>query len=65
LSDSEIISILIFFHFGFFTNFKHYYNHYVKIHLSDCFPNLFFVLQESQQNYGDIISKQFNLICFF
>jgi hypothetical protein len=40
LSDSEIISILIFFHFGSFTNFKHYYNNYVKVHLSDCFPGL-------------------------
>ena len=40
LSDSEIIAILIFFHFGSFTNFKHYYNHYVKVHLADCFPHL-------------------------
>src|SRR5215210_3430972 len=40
LSDSEIIAILIFFHFGSFTNFKHYYNHYVKVHLADCFPEL-------------------------
>ena len=40
LSDSEIIAILILFHFGSFTNFKHYYNHYVKEHLSDCFPTL-------------------------
>lgn len=40
LSDSEIIAILVFFHFGCFTNFKHYYNHYVKVHLSDCFPHL-------------------------
>lgn len=40
LSDSEIMSILIFFHYGSFTNFKHYYNHYVKVHLTDCFPQL-------------------------
>lgn len=40
LSNSEIISILIFYHFGSFTNFKHYYNNYVKVHLSDCFPGL-------------------------
>lgn len=40
LSDSEIIAILIFFHYGSFTNFKHYYNHYVREHLSDCFPAL-------------------------
>jgi Transposase DDE domain len=40
LTDSEIITILIFFHYGSFTNFKHYYNHYVKEHLGDCFPTL-------------------------
>ena len=40
LSDSEIIAILILIHFGSFTNFKHYYNHYVKEHLSDCFPTM-------------------------
>ena len=40
LTDSEIIAILVFFHYGSFTNFKHYYNHYVKEHLSDCFPRL-------------------------
>lgn len=40
LTDSEIIAILIFFHYGSFTNFKHYYNHYVKEHLGDCFPTL-------------------------
>ncbi len=40
LTDSEIIAILIFFHYGSFTNFKHYYLHYVKAHLSDCFPGL-------------------------
>jgi len=40
LTDSEIIAILIFFQFGSFTNFKHYYNHYVKAHLSDYFPGL-------------------------
>lgn len=40
LTDSEIITILIFFHYGSFTNFKHYYNHYVKEHLKSYFPTL-------------------------
>jgi hypothetical protein len=40
LTDSEIIAILIFFHYGSFTNFKHYYNYYVREHLSDYFPTL-------------------------
>jgi len=40
LTDSEIISILILFHFGQFSNFKAYYNHYVSAHLNDLFPDL-------------------------
>lgn len=30
LSDSEIMTILLFFHFGSFRNFKHYYIHFIK-----------------------------------
>lgn len=40
LSDSEIISILILFHYGQFTNFKAFYTQYVCPHLSDLFPDL-------------------------
>ena len=40
LSDAEIISILILFQFGQFTNFKSYYTQYVQPHLSDMFPDL-------------------------
>lgn len=40
LSDAEIISILILFHFGQFTNFKAFYTQYVLIHLDDLFPDL-------------------------
>ncbi len=40
LSDSEIITILIAFHGGGFRNFKHFYVHYVCIHLKDCFPDV-------------------------
>ena len=40
LSDSEIISILILFHYGQFTNFKSFYNQYVCVHLNDLFPDL-------------------------
>ena len=38
LSDAEMMTILICFHFGSFRCFKHYYLHYVKVHLSDMFP---------------------------
>jgi len=40
LSDSEIISILILFHYGQFTNFKAFYTRYVCAHLNDLFPDL-------------------------
>ncbi|KAA6313303.1 hypothetical protein EZS27_035905, partial [termite gut metagenome] len=40
MSDSEIMTILIGFHFGTFRNFKHYYLFYVQKHLSGEFPNL-------------------------
>ena len=40
LSDAEIISILMLFHFGQFANFKSFYIHYVCPHLDDLFPGL-------------------------
>lgn len=40
LSDSEIISILILFHYGQFSNFKAFYTQYVEPHLKDLFPDL-------------------------
>lgn len=39
LSDSEIITIQICFHNGTFRNFKHYYQHYIKVHLQQEFPD--------------------------
>jgi hypothetical protein len=38
MSDSEIMTILLCFHFGTFRNFKHYYLFYVKSHLNKEFP---------------------------
>ena len=38
MSRSEIMTILIYFHFNTFRNFKHYYLYYVKVHLHDLFP---------------------------
>lgn len=40
MSESEIISILILFHYGCFRNFKHFYLNYVCVHLRAEFPNL-------------------------
>ena len=39
LSGAEIMTILICFHFGSFRCLKHYYLHYVKVHLSDMFTD--------------------------
>ena len=39
MSDSEIMTILIMFHFGTFENFKHYYLHFIKLHLKSDFPD--------------------------
>jgi hypothetical protein len=46
MSDSEIMTVLVLYHFGTFANFKHYYTstslsnhlHYIKIHLKKDFP---------------------------
>ena len=40
LSDTEMMSIYLLFHFGQFTNFKHFYTHYVGVHLVELFPDL-------------------------
>lgn len=40
LSESEIITILIYFHFGSFRNFKSYYIHHVCAHLTSDFQSL-------------------------
>ena len=39
MSDSEIMTILLLFHFGTFKNFKHYYQHFICIHLNNEFYN--------------------------
>ena len=36
MSDSEIMTILIMFHFGTFDNFKHYYLHFIQIGRASC-----------------------------
>lgn len=40
LCDSEIITLLIAFHSGNFRHFKHFYLHYVCLHLNEDFPGL-------------------------
>ncbi|WP_296618468.1 IS982 family transposase [Marivirga sp.] len=38
MSDSEVITIMVYFHSGGFRNMKHFYLHYVQKHLSHLFP---------------------------
>jgi len=38
MSQSEIITILMLYHFGTFKNFKHFYLHYICVHLKKEFP---------------------------
>ena len=38
LSDSEIMTILLYFHFGTFRNFKHYYLSFIKGTMKSYFP---------------------------
>jgi hypothetical protein len=39
LSDSEVMTILVLFHFGGFKNLKHFYLYYVQKHMTNEFPN--------------------------
>ncbi|MDR0541490.1 MAG: hypothetical protein LBH19_04680 [Dysgonamonadaceae bacterium] len=66
MSDSEIITILILYHFGNFTDFKHFYLHYIRIHLKKDFPQAL-----SYNRFVAIEHKVFvpvmlflNLVCF-
>ena len=39
MSQSEVITIMVMFHYGAFKNLKHFYLYYIKEHLSADFPN--------------------------
>jgi hypothetical protein len=39
MSQSEVITIMILFHFGSFKNLKHFYLYYVQKHMTNEFPN--------------------------
>ena len=39
LSPSEVITIMVMFHTGGFRNMKHFYLHYVKVHMVHLFPD--------------------------
>lgn len=60
LSDSEIMTILLFFHFGSFRNFKHYYLHFIKGTVSGDFPTAV-----SYNRFVELESRVFFPLMFF
>ena len=60
MSDSEIMTILIMFHFGTFDNFKHYYLHFIRIHLKRDFPDAV-----SYNRFVELESRVFFKMMFF
>ncbi|MDL2262160.1 IS982 family transposase [Bacteroidales bacterium OttesenSCG-928-I21] len=66
MSDSEMITILLCFHFGSFRNFKHYYLFYVKEHLKDEFPEQFSYSRFIQLEHKILIPLLLflKLVCF-
>lgn len=60
LSDSEIITILLMFHFGTYRNFKHYYLSFIKEHLKQEFPKAV-----SYNRFVELQSRVFFKMMFF
>ena len=60
LSDSEIMTILLYFHFGSFRNFKHYYMFLIKGTLKSYFPNAV-----SYNRFVELESRVFFPLMFF
>ena len=65
LSDSEIMTILLYFHFGTFRNFKHYYLFFIKGTMKSYFPkavsyNRFVELEsrEWRNTAGDRVARK-------
>lgn len=60
LSDSEIMTILLYFHFGTFRKFKHYYLFFIKGTFKTYFPNAV-----SYNRFVELESKVFFPLMFF
>lgn len=60
LSDSEIMTILLYFHFGSFRNFKHYYLFFIKGALKSYFPDAV-----SYNRFVELESRVFFPLMFF
>jgi hypothetical protein len=66
MSDSEIITVLMLYHFGCFKNFKHYYLHYIGIHLKKEFPKQLSYNRFIQLEHRVFMPMMFflNTVCF-
>ena len=66
MSDSEMMTILMMYHFGGFDNFKFYYLHYICIHLKKDFPNALSYSRFIQLEHRLFIPMMFllNTVCF-
>lgn len=60
LADSEIMTILLYFHFGTFRNFKHYYLFFIKGTFKTYFPNAVFY-----NRFIELESRVFFPLMFF
>ena len=60
LSDSEIMTILLYFHFGSFRNFKHYYLFFIKVTMKSYFPDAV-----SYNRFVELESRVFFPLMFF
>jgi hypothetical protein len=66
MTESEIITILMLYHFGTFANFKHFYLHYICIHLQQEFPKRLSYSRFIQIERKVFIPMMFflNTVCF-
>jgi hypothetical protein len=66
MSESEIITILMLYHFGTFANFKHFYLHYICAHLEKEFPKRLSYSRFIQIEHRVFIPMMFflNTVCF-
>jgi len=66
MSDSEIMTILLLFHYGIFRNFKHYYLHYIGDHLKEYFPKQLSYNRFVAVEHRVFVPMMFflNMVCF-
>jgi hypothetical protein len=66
MSDSEIMTVLMLFHFGTFDNFKHFYLHYICVHLKKEFPEALSYNRFIQLEKRVFFPMMFflNMVCF-